>query len=187
MLVECEVLIFFLYIFFCKIKKNTISPLFDASRNKNIGATIHIGQEIRWFPYAGFFLCCFGGEGLVFLLNCLKSPFLAQRPKNVFPEGQNPLQDLEEGPLSRPFFLSSRYFILLYYPRVNDTRFSDGILKLVIIDGTTQWGFQPFAEAFGNFFFFLPFIVVVNIYTYIHIFIYVNIVNPFTLLKLNIS
>ena len=39
-------------------KKNTISPYLDVGGNKNIGATIHIGQEIRCLPYAGFFLPC---------------------------------------------------------------------------------------------------------------------------------
>ena len=37
-------------------KKNAISPFFDASRNKNIGATIRIGREIWCLLYAGFFL-----------------------------------------------------------------------------------------------------------------------------------
>ena len=39
-------------------KKNSISPYFDASGNKNIGATIRIGREIRCLPYAGFFSLC---------------------------------------------------------------------------------------------------------------------------------
>ena len=34
---------------------NAISPFFDASKNKNIGATVRIGQEIRCLPYAEFF------------------------------------------------------------------------------------------------------------------------------------
>ena len=33
-----------------------LSPFFDASRNKNIGATIRIGQDIPCLPYAGFFI-----------------------------------------------------------------------------------------------------------------------------------
>ena len=37
-------------------KTRAISPLFDASGNKNIGATIRIGREIWCLPYAGF-LC----------------------------------------------------------------------------------------------------------------------------------
>ena len=37
-------------------QKNVISPFFDASGNKNIGATIRIGQEIQCLPYAGFLL-----------------------------------------------------------------------------------------------------------------------------------
>ena len=36
------------------ISSNAISPLFDASQNKNIGTTIRIGREIRYLPYAGF-------------------------------------------------------------------------------------------------------------------------------------
>ena len=36
-------------------EKIAISPFFDASGNKNIGATITIRQEIRCLPYAGFF------------------------------------------------------------------------------------------------------------------------------------
>ena len=36
--------------------KNVISPFFDASGNKNIGATICTGQEIRCLPYVGFFV-----------------------------------------------------------------------------------------------------------------------------------
>ena len=36
-----------------------ISPFFDANGNKNIGATIRIGREIWYLPYAGF-LNCFG-------------------------------------------------------------------------------------------------------------------------------
>ena len=44
--------------------KNLVSaPFLDASGNKNIGATIRIGQEIQCLPYAGFFssvpLCSF--------------------------------------------------------------------------------------------------------------------------------
>ena len=31
-------------------------PFFDASGNKNIGATFRIGREIRCLPYAGLFL-----------------------------------------------------------------------------------------------------------------------------------
>ena len=34
--------------------KNATSPLFDSSGNKNIGATIRIGREIRCLPYARF-------------------------------------------------------------------------------------------------------------------------------------
>ena len=37
------------------LKNNSISPYFDASRSKNIGATIRIGQEILCLSYAGFF------------------------------------------------------------------------------------------------------------------------------------
>ena len=37
-------------------KKNDISPYFDGSGNKNIGATLRIGREIRCLPYEGFFL-----------------------------------------------------------------------------------------------------------------------------------
>ena len=33
-------------------KNNPISPFFDAGGNKNIGATIRIGREIRCLPYA---------------------------------------------------------------------------------------------------------------------------------------
>ena len=36
-------------------EKNAISLYLDASRNKNICATIRIGQEIWCLPYAGFF------------------------------------------------------------------------------------------------------------------------------------
>ena len=36
-------------------KKYAISPIFDASRKKNIGATIRIGREIRCLLYARFF------------------------------------------------------------------------------------------------------------------------------------
>ena len=45
----------------CKTKMYIITtgslrpPFFDASGNKNIGATIRIGREIRCLPYAGFF------------------------------------------------------------------------------------------------------------------------------------
>ena len=35
-------------------KKTANSPFLDASGNKNIGATIRIGQEILCLPYAGF-------------------------------------------------------------------------------------------------------------------------------------
>ena len=37
-------------------EKNAINPFFDASGNKNIGATIRIGRDILCLPYAGFFL-----------------------------------------------------------------------------------------------------------------------------------
>ena len=37
-----------------ELVKNAISPILDASGNKNIGATIHIGREICCFPWAGF-------------------------------------------------------------------------------------------------------------------------------------
>ena len=37
-------------------KKNRIIPFFLVSGNKNIGATIRIGREIRCLPYAVFFL-----------------------------------------------------------------------------------------------------------------------------------
>ena len=36
--------------------ENAISSFFDASGNKNIGATICIGREIRCLPCAGFFI-----------------------------------------------------------------------------------------------------------------------------------
>ena len=42
-----------------KGQNNAISPFFDASGNKNIGATIRIGQEIPCLPYAGFLLDMF--------------------------------------------------------------------------------------------------------------------------------
>ena len=48
-------------------KTNAISPFYDASRNKNIVATIRIGQEIWCLPNAGFFI-----EGLYFLIVCLR-------------------------------------------------------------------------------------------------------------------
>ena len=35
-------------------KKNVIRPVFDTSRNQNIGATIRIGREIWCLPYVGF-------------------------------------------------------------------------------------------------------------------------------------
>ena len=35
-------------------KKNVFRPVFDASRNQNICATIRIGREIRCLPYMGF-------------------------------------------------------------------------------------------------------------------------------------
>ena len=38
------------------LQKNSISPFFDASGNKNDAATIRIGQEICCIPYAGFFM-----------------------------------------------------------------------------------------------------------------------------------
>ena len=40
-------------------KEEAISPFFDASGNKNIGASICIGQEILCLPYAGFFQVIF--------------------------------------------------------------------------------------------------------------------------------
>ena len=40
-------------------KKKNISPFLDASGNKNIGASIRIGQEIWFLQYAGFFLVLF--------------------------------------------------------------------------------------------------------------------------------
>ena len=39
---------------------DSIIPFFDASRHKNIGATIPIRQEILCRPYAEFFLQSFG-------------------------------------------------------------------------------------------------------------------------------
>ena len=42
-------------LFYIFHKKEAISPFVDASGNKNIGATIRIGQEIWCVPYAGFF------------------------------------------------------------------------------------------------------------------------------------
>ena len=36
--------------------KKIISHFFDASGNKNMGATIGIGPEIRCLPYVGYFL-----------------------------------------------------------------------------------------------------------------------------------
>ena len=33
-----------------KFAQNAISPFFDASKNKNIGATIRIGREIQCLP-----------------------------------------------------------------------------------------------------------------------------------------
>jgi hypothetical protein len=38
------------------VKKNATSPFFDASGNRNIGATIRIRLEIWCLPYAGFFI-----------------------------------------------------------------------------------------------------------------------------------
>ena len=40
--------------------KKAISPFFEASGNKNIGAAIRIGREIWCLPYAEFFLLFFG-------------------------------------------------------------------------------------------------------------------------------
>ena len=40
--------------FFCNLKKKCYQPFFDASRYKNISATIRIGQDIRCLPYAEF-------------------------------------------------------------------------------------------------------------------------------------
>ena len=37
-------------------QKNAISSFLDAKGNKNTGATIRIGREIRCIPYAFFFL-----------------------------------------------------------------------------------------------------------------------------------
>jgi hypothetical protein len=34
-----------------------LAPFLDARGNKNIGATIRIGQEIWCLPYEGFFAC----------------------------------------------------------------------------------------------------------------------------------
>ena len=39
-----------------KWQKNSISPYFDASENKNIGDTIRIGREIWCLPYVRFFI-----------------------------------------------------------------------------------------------------------------------------------
>ena len=40
-------------------KINAFSPFFEASGNKNIGATIRISREIWYLQYAGFFIACF--------------------------------------------------------------------------------------------------------------------------------
>ena len=57
------------------LKKNAISPFLDASGNKNIGASIRIGQEIRRLLYAGFFP--------------FKIPDLVQRPTWEAVAGKN--------------------------------------------------------------------------------------------------
>ena len=43
------------FLYFFLPQKNAINPFFDASGNKNIGATICFGCEIQFLPYAGFF------------------------------------------------------------------------------------------------------------------------------------
>ena len=53
-------------------KKNAFSPLFAASRNKNIGATSPICQKIWCLPYATFFEKCFG----TFQQKCLRVKFM---------------------------------------------------------------------------------------------------------------
>ena len=56
-MIFCCDLIFLIIIILKKYyycKKKAISPFFDASGNKNIGATIRIGQEIRCLLYAEF-------------------------------------------------------------------------------------------------------------------------------------
>ena len=55
--------------------KIAIGPLFDASGNQNIGATIRIGREICYHPYAEFFWGglsnIFGRIFIFFILGCM--------------------------------------------------------------------------------------------------------------------